>query len=107
MAPLTNRAAYLTAVKTPLEARDAPIPVAGPNEIIIKNAAIAINPLDWHMQEYGIFIQQHISSSLSLRNSTSISSLPNDSVTLLEALHTCSDFAQFASYVTAHDSRPL
>jgi NADPH:quinone reductase-like Zn-dependent oxidoreductase len=46
MAPLTNRAAYLTAVNTPLEVRDAPIPVAGANEIIIKNAAIAINPLD-------------------------------------------------------------
>jgi NADPH:quinone reductase-like Zn-dependent oxidoreductase len=35
-----------------LEVRDAPIPVAGPNEIIIKNAAIAINPLDWHIQEH-------------------------------------------------------
>jgi hypothetical protein len=25
---------------------------------VVKNAAIAINPLDWHMADAGVFIQQ-------------------------------------------------
>ena len=34
------------------------MPTAGPGEIIVKNAAIAINPIDWHQQDAGIFVQQ-------------------------------------------------
>lgn len=52
-----NRAAYLLEPNTPLEIRDAPMPIPGPGEIVIKNAAIAINPLDWHMQDAGVFVQ--------------------------------------------------
>lgn len=53
-----NQAAYLIKADTPLEVRDAPMPSAGPGEIVVKNHAIAINPLDWHMQDAGVFIQQ-------------------------------------------------
>ncbi|KAI9154848.1 putative quinone oxidoreductase [Paramyrothecium foliicola] len=54
----TNQAAWLHKADTPLEVGEAPLPIAGPNELVVKNAAIAINPLDWHMQDAGVFIQQ-------------------------------------------------
>jgi NADPH:quinone reductase-like Zn-dependent oxidoreductase len=57
MAP-KNRAAWLIKPDTPLQVGDAPLPVAGPGELVVKNAAIAINPLDCHMQDSGVFIQQ-------------------------------------------------
>ncbi|KAK0721937.1 putative quinone oxidoreductase [Lasiosphaeria miniovina] len=52
-----NQAAYLHKSGSPLEVSDAPMPKAGPNEIIVKNAAIAINPLDTHMASAGVFVQ--------------------------------------------------
>ncbi|KAK7186253.1 hypothetical protein DPSP01_005076 [Paraphaeosphaeria sporulosa] len=58
MAAPKNQAAFLKEAGTPLEVADAPVPTAGAGEIVVKNAAIAINPLDWHMQEHGVFIQQ-------------------------------------------------
>ncbi|KAH8647939.1 putative quinone oxidoreductase [Xylariales sp. PMI_506] len=53
-----NRAAWLREAGASLEVGDAPVPTAGPNELVIFNAAIAINPLDCHMQDLGVFIQQ-------------------------------------------------
>lgn len=53
-----NQAAWLHKPDTPLEIGAAPIPTAGPGEIVVKNAAIAINPLDTHMQDVGVFVQQ-------------------------------------------------
>ncbi|KAL2847751.1 putative zinc-binding alcohol dehydrogenase domain-containing protein cipB [Aspergillus pseudoustus] len=57
MAP-TNQAAWLDKAGSPLDVRDAPMPYPGPGEIVVKNAAIAINPLDTHMQDAGVFVQQ-------------------------------------------------
>ncbi|KXJ88210.1 chaperonin 10-like protein [Microdochium bolleyi] len=51
-----NQAAWLREAGKPLEVSEAPMPVAGPGEIVIKNAAIAINPLDNHMQDLGVFV---------------------------------------------------
>ena len=53
-----NQAAWLDQANTPLRVGDAPMPSAGPREIVVKNAAIAINPLDCHMQDSGVFVQQ-------------------------------------------------
>jgi NADPH:quinone reductase-like Zn-dependent oxidoreductase len=53
-----NKAAYLIKAGTPLEVRDAPLPTAGPGQIVVKNAAVAINPLDWHMLDHGVFVKQ-------------------------------------------------
>jgi NADPH:quinone reductase-like Zn-dependent oxidoreductase len=33
------------------------MPAAAANEIVVKNAAIAINPVDWHQQDVGVFVQ--------------------------------------------------
>lgn len=54
----SNQAAWLTKADTPLEVREAPMPTAGPGEIVVRNFAVAINPLDTHMQKTGIFVQQ-------------------------------------------------
>ncbi|CAG8896703.1 unnamed protein product [Penicillium egyptiacum] len=53
-----NLAAWLIKAGSPLQVGDAPLPTAGPGELVIKNAAIAINPLDCHMQDSGVFVQQ-------------------------------------------------
>jgi hypothetical protein len=58
MATPTNQAAWLIKADTPLKVDAAPLPSAGPGELVVKNAAIAINPLDCHMQDSGIFVQQ-------------------------------------------------
>ena len=53
-----NKAAYLDKPGAPLVIRDAPFSKAGPGEIVVRNASIAINPVDWHMTDSGMFIQQ-------------------------------------------------
>ncbi|RDW58517.1 hypothetical protein BP5796_12447 [Coleophoma crateriformis] len=58
MATAKNQAAWLMKADTPLQVGDAPMPTAGPGELVVKNAAIAINPLDCHMQDSGVFVQQ-------------------------------------------------
>lgn len=49
----SNRAAVLKATKAPLEIEEAPYPTPSENEIVVKNRAIAINPVDWFQQEMG------------------------------------------------------
>jgi len=53
-----NQAAWLKEAGASLEVGDAPMPTPGLGQIVVKNSAIAINPLDWHMQEHGVFVQQ-------------------------------------------------
>jgi NADPH:quinone reductase-like Zn-dependent oxidoreductase len=43
----TNRAAYVVGQGKPLEVREAPYTTPGPNQVVVKNAAVAINPVDW------------------------------------------------------------
>ncbi len=49
----SNTAAWLNGPKTLLEVRTAPYTSPGENEIVIKNAAIAINPIDYIKQDLG------------------------------------------------------
>ncbi|MCJ1226593.1 hypothetical protein MMC12_003246 [Toensbergia leucococca] len=49
----SNVAAWLTAKATPLEIKSAPYTSPGENEIVIKNGAVAINPVDWFIQDLG------------------------------------------------------
>lgn len=55
---LQNKAAFLDEPGAPLIVRDAPFPRAGSGEIVVRNAAIAVNPVDWHMQDSGMFVKQ-------------------------------------------------
>jgi NADPH:quinone reductase-like Zn-dependent oxidoreductase len=50
----TNRAAYQPGQKAPsLEVREAPYPSAEADKIVVKNGAVAINPIDWLIQSRG------------------------------------------------------
>ncbi|KAH7117852.1 zinc-binding oxidoreductase CipB [Dendryphion nanum] len=57
---MSNKAAWLTAAKAkPLKVDSAEFPKAGPNEVVIKNHAVAVNPIDWKIQEMGIFLKKY------------------------------------------------
>ena len=48
---MANKAAWITAAKaTPLKVDVAPDPKPGAGEVVIKNGAAAINPVDWKIQ---------------------------------------------------------
>lgn len=53
----SNQAAWLDGKGSRLRVGDAPIPKPTPDNVIIKNHAIAINPVDWKIQDYGFFVQ--------------------------------------------------
>lgn len=49
----SNQAAWLTAKGAPLTIEPAPLSDPEPNQILIKNRAVAINPVDWALQQMG------------------------------------------------------
>jgi len=51
-----NTAAWLGASQAQLEVKPAPYTLPRENEIIVKNHAVAINPIDWLLQVIGYFI---------------------------------------------------
>ncbi|KIL88722.1 hypothetical protein FAVG1_07970 [Fusarium avenaceum] len=54
----SNNAAWLVAAKTsPLEVKEAPLTQPGDGHILVKNSAVAMNPVDLANQHVGIFIQ--------------------------------------------------
>ncbi|KAF2149684.1 GroES-like protein [Myriangium duriaei CBS 260.36] len=54
-----NKAAYIPSQGHHLEVRDAPYVKPGPDDVIIENHAVAINPVDWKQQDHGIFIDSY------------------------------------------------
>ena len=46
-----NRAAWIPAANAPLEVKEAPYPTAGPKDVIIKTSFVAINPLEYKIQD--------------------------------------------------------
>ncbi|KAF7198413.1 Dehydrogenase orsE [Pseudocercospora fuligena] len=55
---MSNQAAWIDKEpRNPLRVGPADIPVPGDEDIVVKNHAIAINPVDWKIQDYGIFVQ--------------------------------------------------
>lgn len=46
-----NRAAVLHSTSSPLQVQIYPIPVPGPDQVLIRTKAVAINPSDWKMQD--------------------------------------------------------
>lgn len=52
----SNSAAWLVAEKAhPLKIQTAPYNIPGDKEVLVKNAALAINPVDWALQASAIF----------------------------------------------------
>ena len=53
MAPSNNHAAWMDTARSPLAVRDAPMEQPGPGQVVIRNRAIAVNPVDWIIQVAG------------------------------------------------------
>ena len=51
---ITNKAAWQVAPGKQLEFGTTDVPVPGANEVLVRNSAIAINPLDWLLQDYAL-----------------------------------------------------
>jgi NADPH:quinone reductase-like Zn-dependent oxidoreductase len=49
----TNQAAWFDKEGEQLSIREAPLPKAAAGRIVIRNKAVAINPVDWKIQEVG------------------------------------------------------
>jgi hypothetical protein len=54
-----NFAAVLHQVASPLVAEELPKPKPGPTEVLIRNHAIAVNPVDWKRQAWGFAISSY------------------------------------------------
>ncbi|OHF00880.1 zinc-binding dehydrogenase [Colletotrichum orchidophilum] len=68
----TNQAAWLTAKKAkPLEVKAAPYTPPAQNEIVIRNRAVAINPVDWFKQETGDILYEWVKYPCILGNDVS------------------------------------
>lgn len=56
---MENKAAFITSPNSRLCVKDAPLTQPSTNEILIRNYAIAINPLDFKQQDVGVLIQSY------------------------------------------------
>lgn len=56
---MSNQAAVLKEAKAQLTIEERPIPKPGAGELLVKNAAVATNPVDWKMQSSGYFIESY------------------------------------------------
>ncbi|KAF2166976.1 hypothetical protein M409DRAFT_54734 [Zasmidium cellare ATCC 36951] len=59
MAP-SNNALWLSAKQDPvMTVGSAPYPTAGPQEVVIRTAAVAMNPADWLLQQTGMLLSEY------------------------------------------------
>ena len=56
---MSNQAAVLNEEKARLIIQERPIPKPGPSDVVIRNHALATNPADWKMQQFGYFIEKY------------------------------------------------
>ena len=54
----SQRALYLDKRFGNFVVQDAPIYKPGPGEILIKIQATSLNPVDWKIQKYGVFVEK-------------------------------------------------
>jgi len=57
MAPSTQKALLLDQKFGKFVVDTIPVPKPGPGEILIKVKAAALNPVDWKIQKYGVFVE--------------------------------------------------
>ena len=57
---MSNQAAWIKSAKAnPLVVESAPYPTASPGEVVVKNGAVAVNPVDWKIQDSGYFVTDY------------------------------------------------
>ena len=54
-----QKALYLVAKQGSFALKSAPIPRPGPGEILIKQAAVGLNPIDAKIQSLGFFLKEY------------------------------------------------
>lgn len=57
-----NKAAFFEARSSPVRVNNASYHPPGPGEIVIETHSVAINPVDWKMQETGMFVESYPST---------------------------------------------
>ena len=55
----TQKALILPVKQGEWEVTEIPIPKPGPKELLVKVVATALNPIDWKIKEFGMFIQHY------------------------------------------------
>ena len=55
----TNNAAVIQEKHAKVTYTSRPIPVPGPGELLVRNHAIALNPVDWKIQDYSFFVEKY------------------------------------------------
>ncbi|KAH9936498.1 chaperonin 10-like protein [Fomitopsis serialis] len=53
-----QKALFLTSKQGSFEVRTAPVPKPGPDQLLIKIEAAALNPVDWRVQAWGILVEK-------------------------------------------------
>lgn len=53
----SNQAAWLDGKGAQLRVGESPMPKADAGNVVIKNKSVAINPVDWKIQDLGLFVQ--------------------------------------------------
>ena len=59
MAPSTQKALLLKEKNGSLGVDTFPVPKPGPKDVLVKVQAAALNPVDWKIQKYGIFVETY------------------------------------------------
>ena len=54
---MSNQAAVLKEAKANLTVEERPIPQPGPSNVVVKNHALATNPVNWKMQQFAYFLE--------------------------------------------------
>lgn len=54
-----NIASVIPAAKARNELQKRPIPQPGDHEVLVRNHAIAVNPVDWKIQDYAFYVEEY------------------------------------------------
>ncbi|KAG4025659.1 hypothetical protein MFRU_053g00280 [Monilinia fructicola] len=57
--PKTNLAAIVKKAKDEITIENRPIPTPGPDEILVRNHAVAANPIDWKIQTWNVIVTEY------------------------------------------------
>ncbi|KAK8063485.1 alcohol dehydrogenase [Apiospora saccharicola] len=99
-----NMAAWLTSPKSrPFTVAEAPMPVPGPDEVLVRVRAVALNPVDWFIQNMGIIV---VSVGANVAN-TEGSVAPGDRVCGLAGGHEAGDYKSGAFQLYAKANKDL
>lgn len=57
--PIQQKALLLLAKQGDFAVQSRPVPTPGPGELLVRNEASGLNPVDWKIQAYGLFLKNY------------------------------------------------